>query len=78
MAFITTFGVTGMAGDHCARIVRTELGRLHGVLDIEVDLTRSMVELTSTRELDRAVIEEAIDDAGYTFLSEPDERATLS
>ena len=60
MSFTIILGVTGLAGDDRAATVIAELGRLDGVVDVVVDLTSSTVEVTSRRELDRAVVEEAV------------------
>lgn len=75
MSFTIIFGVTGMAGDDCASTVIAELGRLDGVDDVVVDLTSSTVEVTSRRELDRAVVEKAI---GATHLAVTTTRTPLA
>jgi copper chaperone len=61
----TTYQVEGMTCDHCVRAVTTELVLVPGVTSVDVDLESGAVTVTSNGPLDRAVVEEAVDEAGY-------------
>jgi len=60
-----TFTVTGMTCDHCKNAVTTELRRLDGVTDVDVDLATGGVTVQSTGPLDRAAVAAAVDEAGF-------------
>jgi copper chaperone len=60
-----TYAVTGMTCDHCVRAVTTELVLVPGVRSVDVDLEAGAVTVTSDEPLDREVVSEAIDEAGY-------------
>ncbi|HEX2701419.1 MAG TPA: cation transporter [Acidimicrobiales bacterium] len=64
-----TFVVTGMTCDHCKWAVTTELRRLDGVTDVDVDLGTGTVTVAASRPLDRAELAAAIDEAGYELAS---------
>ncbi|MEU8244390.1 heavy-metal-associated domain-containing protein [Actinoplanes missouriensis] len=61
----TTYSVTGMTCDHCANSVSTEVGRIAGVTDVQVELASGTVVVTSTDALDRDAVAAAVDEAGY-------------
>jgi len=61
----TTFSVTGMTCDHCVRAVSSELAQLPGVSDVAVDLASGAVTVTSEADLDTAVVQAAVEEAGY-------------
>jgi copper chaperone CopZ len=63
----TTYQVTGMTCEHCARAVSTELGALDGVSDVAVELVpggASAVTVTSDAPLAVAAVAAALDEAG--------------
>jgi copper chaperone len=63
----TTFAVTGMTCEHCARAVREELSALNGVVQVDVDLVpggASHVTVTSETGLDEQAVAAALDEAG--------------
>jgi len=64
---VTTYTVSGMTCGHCVEAVRTEVGRIGGVTDVNVDLASGGVTVTSDRPLDRAEVAAAVDEAGYTL-----------
>jgi copper chaperone CopZ len=64
-----TYSVTGMSCGHCAGAVQGELGRLPGVIDVEVDLTLGQVTVTSADRLDAGAVRAAIEEAGYDLAS---------
>ena len=60
-----TYTVTGMTCSHCVNSVSTEIGKLDGVRDVQVDLSTGKVTVTSDQPLTDAAIDAAIDEAGY-------------
>lgn len=65
----TTVNVSGMTCGHCVMSVTEELTELEGVESVDVDLVAggtSPVVVTSSRELSKDEIEEAVEEAGYT------------
>ena len=67
----STYAVAGMTCDHCVNAVTGELTRLPGVKAVAVDLTEGLVTVDSAGPLDDAAVREAVDEAGYTLVSEP-------
>jgi copper chaperone len=62
-----TFDVVGMTCGHCASAVTEELKALDGVSDVQVDLVAggtSAVTVEADRELTRAEVTSALDEAG--------------
>jgi copper chaperone CopZ len=57
--------VTGMSCDHCARAIRSELSRLPGVTEVDVDVTAGRVRITAEPLPDHAALRGAIEEAGY-------------
>jgi copper chaperone len=62
-----TYTVTGMTCSHCVSSVSTEIGKLDGVSDVQVDLGSGTVTVTSQQPLDDAAVAAAVDEAGYTL-----------
>ena len=63
----TTYRVSGMTCEHCARAVSAELRALDGVSDVAVELVpggASAVTVTSDAPLADAAVAAAIDEAG--------------
>ena len=68
----TTVSVSGMTCGHCVSSVSEELEALAGVEAVDVDLNAggiSTVTITSSNELPRAEIGEAIAEAGYLVVA---------
>ena len=61
----TVYTVTGMTCGHCVSAVSDEIGRIDGVTGVRVDLGTGSVSVTSNGPLQRAVVAEAVDEAGY-------------
>jgi copper chaperone len=61
----TTYTVTGMTCDHCARSVEEEIGELDGVTGVAVDLATGAVTVRSNRELAVPDVRGAVEEAGY-------------
>ena len=67
MSTTQTYTVTGMTCDHCARAVRAEVGDIDGVSDVNVDVARGQVTVTSAKAVPIAALRSAITEAGYTL-----------
>ncbi|MGH8998233.1 MAG: heavy-metal-associated domain-containing protein [Acidimicrobiia bacterium] len=61
----TTYTVVGMTCDHCVRAVTSEVSRVPGVEDVEVDLVTGQVRVTSHEPVDDEAIVAAVEEAGY-------------
>jgi copper ion binding protein len=68
MSTSSTWTVTGMTCGHCVASVTEEIGELDGVQDVAVVLDTGEVTVTSTRPLDRADVQAAVEEAGYTLV----------
>jgi copper chaperone len=68
----TTYDVTGLTCEHCARAVTSELGGLPGVQDVRVQLVpggSSRVTVTSGGPLPEPAVTAALDEAGGYLLA---------
>ena len=63
-----TYTVNGMTCGHCVNAVSTEVGRIPGVSDVQVDLASGSVTLTSQQPVDHAAVRAAVDEAGYQLV----------
>jgi len=61
----TTYTVTGMTCDHCARSVEEEIRGLGGVTGVAVELATGAVTVSSTEALSVADVRGAVEEAGY-------------
>lgn len=61
----SAYTVTGMTCEHCVRAVTTEVAKLPGVTDVDVDLSTGRVRVTSDQTIDAASVEAAVEEAGY-------------
>jgi copper chaperone len=71
----TTYAVTGMTCEHCARAVTEELTRLGGVTEVTVELVpggQSAVTVTSDAPLPADTVSSALDEAGDYRLVAPE------
>ena len=60
----TTYQVNGMTCAHCMQSVTTEVRKIEGVTDVDVDLETGAVRVTSEAPVDEAALRAAIDEAG--------------
>jgi copper chaperone CopZ len=65
----TVYTVDGMTCGHCVNAVSTEIGKLDGVADVQVDLASGAVTVTSAVQLETAAVAAAVEDAGYALAS---------
>ncbi len=64
----STWQVTGMTCSHCVASVTEEIREIPGVEDVEVTLETGAVVVTSSASLDRAAVDAAVAEAGYTLI----------
>jgi copper chaperone CopZ len=67
MSLIETHHIIGMTCDHCVRAVRAEVSAIGGVTDVDVDLTRGVVRVTTEQPVATTVLRDAVEEAGYTL-----------
>ena len=60
-----TYTVTGMTCSHCVNSVSSEINKISGVTDVQVDLATGAVTVTSDQPVDEAAVAAAVDEAGY-------------
>ncbi|MCQ4122669.1 heavy-metal-associated domain-containing protein [Rhodococcus tibetensis] len=68
MSTTSTYAVTGMTCEHCARAVREEIEQLDGVIAVDIDLAAggsSRVAVTADTPLPLHQIRGAVEEAGY-------------
>ena len=61
----TVFSVPGMTCGHCKQAVTTEVGKIAGVSDVDVDLDSKKVTVTSSQPLSWSDLASAVDEAGF-------------
>lgn len=64
-----TYTVTGMTCEHCVGAVRGEVAQIPGVTDVQVDLGKGQVTVTSETPIDVETIRASVDEAGYELAS---------
>lgn len=69
MSKTTNYTVDGMTCGGCANNVASELKRLDGVSDVEVDVASGRVTVTSEGDLAPDAVAAAVHDAGYEVVS---------
>ena len=68
MSTTSTWTVTGMTCGHCVASVTEEISEIPGVESVDVVLDSGLVTVTSLTDLERAQVEEAVTEAGYTLV----------
>jgi copper chaperone len=66
----TTFTVTGMICDHCVQSVKSEISKLPGVIEVDVDLGSGNVGVTSEGDVDSCRCEPPSRKRATTWLPE--------
>lgn len=64
-----SYTVVGMTCGHCVNAVRSEIARIEGVTNVDVDLTSGQVSVESAGTIDEATVTAAVHEAGYTVAS---------
>ena len=62
-----TFKVTGMTCGHCVSSVTSEVSKVEGVTNVDVDLASGSVTVESNLPIDKAAIATAVDEAGFAL-----------
>jgi copper ion binding protein len=65
----STYRVEGMTCEHCVRAVSTEVGRIRGVTQVDVDLGAGEVTVISDTPLADSDVRASVDEAGYELAS---------
>ncbi len=65
MSTTTTIAVEGMTCGHCVSSVQKEVGKVEGVTDVSVDLESGQVTIVADSTPDPAVLQEAVEEAGF-------------
>ncbi len=66
----STYTVVGMTCGHCVKSVSTEMAKLAGVSNVEVDLETGAVTVTSTEPLPAPGVVAAVDEAGFELAAD--------
>lgn len=64
-----TFTVAGMTCGHCVNAVSGEVAKIAGVAQVDIDLERGLMTVTSDASIDRSEVAAAVDEAGYELTS---------
>ncbi len=59
--------IEGMSCNHCRMRVEKALKAVEGVEKVIVDLDNGTAEVSSTKEIERNLLREVIEDAGYAL-----------
>ncbi len=64
-----TFKVSGMSCEHCVKAIKDNVGKLHGIDGVDVDLQAGKVTVKyNAEQVDTEAIEGAIAGAGYDIV----------
>ena len=66
--FRTQVTVTGMTCQHCAMSVSEEIGEIHGVSAVDVQLDSGAVTVLADREVGRNELAAAVSEAGFELV----------
>jgi copper chaperone len=67
MSVTGTYQVIGMTCGHCVNAVTSEVAQIPGVDEVHVDLASGQLTVTSRADVDRQVLQAAVDEAGYAL-----------
>lgn len=68
----STYAVAGMSCSHCVKAVSTEMAKLPGVSNVEVDLVSGEVSVASAESPATDDIAAAVERAGYELEAQPE------
>ncbi|MBA3530215.1 MAG: heavy-metal-associated domain-containing protein [Propionibacteriaceae bacterium] len=69
MSSTTTYTVAGMTCNHCVSSVTEEVGKIPGVVDVQVDLGSGSVSIASEAPIDDSAVKDAVEEAGYELVT---------
>ena len=64
-----TYTVAGMTCAHCASSVTSEVAKVPGVVDVDVELSTGALRISTDRPADDAAVKGAVEEAGYELVS---------
>jgi len=64
-----TYTVAGMTCAHCASSVTSEVAKVPGVVDVNVELSTGALRISTDRPVDDAAVKGAVEEAGYELVS---------
>ena len=64
----TMIVVEGMTCGNCVKHVKEAISELSGVSNVEIELEGGKVTIESASDLDRAAVNEAVSEAGYSVV----------
>ena len=67
MTSTTTYTVTGMTCEHCARAVTAEVSAIPGVASVAVDVEGGTLAVSGDA-VDESAVRAAVDEAGYAVV----------
>ena len=70
MSITTTFRVPGMTCGHCEKAVTTEVMKITGVENVQIDLDTKQVVVASDQQLAWADLVAAVDEAGFEAVAD--------
>ncbi|GAS97234.1 heavy metal transport/detoxification protein [Mycolicibacterium canariasense] len=65
------YQITGMSCGHCEASVRTEIGRIAGVQNVDISAKTGKLSVSAQDPIDDAEILAAVDEAGYSAVRVP-------
>ncbi len=69
MSSTITYTVAGMTCNHCVSSVTEEVGKIPGVVDVQVDLGSGSVSIASEAPIDDSAVKDAVEEAGYELVT---------
>ena len=60
-----TIMIEGMQCNHCKMSVEKALGKIDGIIEVEVDLEQKMAKIKTNKDIDDSVIKSSIEEEGY-------------
>jgi copper chaperone CopZ len=65
-----TYHIGGMSCGGCVATVKNKLSAALGVTSVEINLAKKEAEITSSKPLDANVLQQALNNTGYTIAEE--------
>ena len=72
MTLRSRYTVSGMTCGHCVEAVSSELSKIPGISDVEVDLASGTVTVASEAPIPVEAVATAVDEAGYELVGTAD------
>jgi copper chaperone CopZ len=72
MTLRSSYTVSGMTCGHCVEAVSSELSKIPGISEVDVDLASGTVTVASEAPIPVEAVATAVDEAGYELVGTPD------